>query len=562
MRDYAKLKSSLRDDLGNLDNMLTSDMSLEAAQRLWLSNSFWKKFQDDLEPDCDRKCLALFLESNDRCRSFNLEPKTLFEEVVINEVKTLFDNYFFCGPDQSYTLSDVFDGCGTGPGASVGVDSYNFYTKMFDSTLSGTSERLYRYYRYAIMDNPTWLSAEKAREERYGHLIVGGNRLSFVPKTSEVSRSICTEPVLNMFLQKGIGSVFEKILWRRYRIDFSTQPDLNKQLAREGSLSGRFGTIDLSSASDSIALSMLKEILPSYVFDWLTLARSPTVTYPDGGVSELYMVSSMGNGFTFPLQSLLFATIVAAVYRLVGIKLSFRNGQPENFGIFGDDIIVEKQCYHLTIRALELFGFSVNDQKSFLYGSFRESCGGDFYRGHDIRGVYIKSLKHDADVYSAINRLVRWSVRSGVLLPKTIQLLNSWVEFRPIPFEAGDAEGIKVPEPPHSLPRSKYTGGVFYYPLVKLGKSIRAPLDPSKAGFYRKHKLRREIFYNANGLLVAFLGGFIRNGRIALRPEVDRFKVRRRVTSTWRSYTAGNFSLGDGWVTVSEFYSLWNKPPA
>lgn len=562
MRDYARLKSSLQADLGNVDNMLTSDMRLDAAERLWLSNAFWKKFQDVLDSDCDRKCLALFLESNRKCQSFSLEPKTLFEEVLVNEVKTLFDNYFFCGPDQSYSLSDVFDGCETGPGASVGVDSYNFYTKFFDSTLSGTSERLYRYYRYAIMDRPTWLSAEKAREERYGHLIVGGNRLSFVPKTSDISRSICTEPVLNMFLQKGIGSVFEKVLWRRYRIDFSTQPDLNRQLAREGSLSGLYGTIDLSSASDSMSLRMLECILPAYVLDWLKLTRSPTVTYPDGSLDELHMVSSMGNGFTFPLQSLLFATIVAAVYRLADIKLAYRNGRPANFGVFGDDIIVHKDVYHLTIRALELFGFSVNDQKSFVYGSFRESCGGDFWKGHDIRGVYIKSLKHDADVYSAINRLVRWSARSGVLLPKTLQLLSSWVEFRPVPFEAGDSEGIKIPEPPPFLPRSAFTGGCFYYPLVKVSRSIKAPLDPSKAGYYRKHKFRREIFYNADGLLIAFLGGFIRNGRIGLRSEIDRFKVRRRVTSTWRSVTAGDFSLGDEWILISEIYSLWNKSPA
>lgn len=554
MYDYTELQCLLQEELKTDCNMLTSDISHTDAEILWLRNSLWKKFQGVISPDADAKCLSLFKESNERCRIFTLSPKDLFEELVVGEVKTIFDNLFFSGPDQNYNLSDIFEECGTGPGASLHVDSYNFYTKLFDSSLSGTSEPLYRYYRYAISANPTWLSAENAREGMYGHRIVEGNRLSFVPKTSAISRSICTEPVLNMFLQKGIGAVFERVLKRKFRIDLSYQPLLNRDLARIGSMTGSYGTIDLSCASDSMSLVLLKEILPSYVLHWLEISRSPKVVYPDNTSGELHMVSSMGNAYTFPLQTLLFSVIVAAVYRLAGIHLHYGPRGPVNFGVFGDDIIVLKKVYFEVIRALQLFGFLVNDDKSFNSGYFRESCGGDFWKGRDIRGVYIKSLSSDADIYSVYNRLARWSSRSGVLLPKTSRWLLGKAPFLPIPFADGDAEGFKTPNPPPSSKYDRNTGACIYRALVKQSMYVRIPTSIERRGFYRKHKLRREIFYNADGILVSLVGGFIRDGRLGIRTDAERFKVRRRKTSSWRNYTAGSFTLGLEWILLSELY--------
>jgi hypothetical protein len=585
MRDCANLREALAADLNVQEHMLTSDMSLEAANKLWLLNSFWKKFQDEIGPDADASCLKLFKESNERCRNFVLKPQSVQDEEVIGEVKSLWIDFLGNGVESHLKLSDILDNIGVGPGANVGARSYDFYVKLFDSPLTGTSEQLYRLYRYAIQANPTWYRAEVAREQRYGHRMVQGNRLSYVPKTSEVSRSICTEPTLNMLVQKGIGFSLEKMLKRMFRIDLSVQPNLNKRMARIGSIDGSFGTIDLSSASDSISLQMLQQVIPEELLNWLILARSPNVIYPDGTAEELYMVSSMGNGFTFPLETLLFSSIVVACYRVLGIKPKYDRNGPLNWAVFGDDIIVRKDSYDFVIRALKLFGFTPNDQKSFNSGDFRESCGGDYYRGFDIRGVYVRSLKTSADIYSTVNRLLRWCARTGVFLPRTLSLLKGMVKELPIPLCDGDAEGIKVPYPPTDMKR-RSDGAYCYFALVRMPKSYRMPLTPEEQRWFRLHQRRREITYNANGILVALVGGFVRNGRVIVRDDVNMVKIRRRVIYHWpnteiRSDLRNRVThlaqyqglggyvtlpvdrndLGYEWVFMSELYSQLESSP-
>jgi len=552
MNIYSALSQELQADLGEVDIMLTSDMSIETVNRFQLSNSFWKKFQGKKEKNADSLCLEDFERSNLGCKDFAFCAESDQELQVIGEVKKLLDDFFFRGPDLTMSWSDVFDHGNVGPGASIEVLSHNFYTKLFDSTLSSTSERLYRFYLYSIMSNPTWYQAEKARESKFGHSLVRGNRLSFVPKTKEKSRTVCTEPVLNMFIQKGIGSFLERLLYRHFRIDLSVQPELNRRLARKGSIDGSFATIDLSCASDSISLEMLEQILPQYFLEWLKLSRSPYVIFPDGRIGELYMVSSMGNGFTFPLQTLLFATIVKACYRVLGISPEIRNSGPLNFGVFGDDIIVRKDSYAFVVKALKLFGFTINDHKSFNYGPFRESCGGDYWLGHDVRGVYLKSLSSRADVYSILNRLIRWSARTGILLPRTIALLKKQVILLPIPFQDGDTEGFKVPNPPDSLKVDSNTQGVIYYAYVNLASSFRVPSDSVMKRHYPRG---REISFNPDGLVISLVGGYIRNGRVSIRSDTNRFKVRRRVTSSWRNFTAGDFHLEDRWEAIFDLYT-------
>jgi hypothetical protein len=555
MHDYAAVFSHLQDDLPKTDVILTSDMSLSEARALWLRKSFLKKFEGLKTVDADAKAFDLFLKMNQRCKHFSLKPERLFQEELIGEVKNLFDEFLHRGPDLALDLFGIAEGFGVGPGASQGAISDNFYTKLFDSNLTHTSGRLYREYRCAIAPWPVWTHAEIARSTHHRTSLVEGNRLSFVPKTSEISRTICTEPNLNMLFQKGIGAFLEHQLLRRWKISMSYQQGWNRWLARRGSEDGSFGTIDLSSASDSVSLNLLREILPPYFLRWLELTRSPVVILPDGSREELHMVSSMGNAFTFPLQTMLFASVVVSSYRILGIKPMACSSESSNFGIFGDDIIVRKDSYDFVVRALEMFGFLVNDDKSFNTGHFRESCGGDYFRGHDIRGVYLKNLDSSADVYSIINRLVRWSADSGIMLYRVIRHLLGLVEFLPIPADAGDAEGIKVPYPPSSLARSPDTGGVIYRYLSSRPMSFALPEGEDEACYYPFNgKKRTRVLFNPDGLLTSVVGGFVRNGRVAVRTDRARFKIRRRVTSSWGGKDAvGSLnSRGGRWKAAAE----------
>lgn len=554
MRNYALLLQNLHLDLKTKEHILTSDMNLSTARCLWLENSFFKKLEDTISLEADSRCLERFKKANQVCQDFAFRPESSFEEIVIGEVKSLFDNFFQRGPDLLLDLSAIAEGFNVGPGASINVESYNFYTKLFDSSLSSTNGQLLQYYRSAISLYPEWRDAEIARHAIHGNDIVVGNRLSFVPKTSEISRSICTEPNLNMLFQKGLGLFLEKALRFRFGINLSTQPDSNRRLARLGSSDGSFGTIDLASASDSMSLNLLRQLIPPSAMRWFELCRSPSVIYPDGTVDELHMISSMGNAFTFPLQTILFASIVVACYRTLGVKPTYDTKGPLNFAVFGDDIIVRNDAYAFVIKALKLFGFSVNESKSFNFGDFRESCGGDFLRGHDIRGVYVKSLKTSADVYSTINRLVRWGARSGIELPNTLSLLLSWAKFLPIPYSDGDAEGIKVPFAPLNLSRDRNTNGIIYNALVKTTFSFKLPDELLKVRRY-PFGSKVAISYNPSGLLLSFIGGYIRNGRISLRSEVGRFKVHRRITSSWGATTVAgstNAEIVRAWISYYE----------
>ena len=548
----------LDEDLGSIGaSFLSSDMSTEYAFKLWLRNAFVKKFTDREDPSAHQLAVDKFLLYNEKCRLFKIEPKQLYDEEIIGGVRSLLDDWLH--PDGvPATLADLTRDSELGSGANIGAESHNFYTKLFDSNLTATSEDLYRYYAGAISGNPTWSLAEMQREFTYGHRVVKASSLSTVPKQFDIKRTICTEPTLNMFFQRGIGNFMELCL-KRVGINLSTQPDKNRELARIGSLTGAYGTTDLRSASDSISITIVRHVFPRYFVDWLMRTRSGFARLPTGELVELHMVSSMGNGFTFPLQTMLFAAIVRTCYSLLGLKASFGSARDPvdprktyNAGVFGDDIAVRSDAYALVNRALGLFGFEVNDDKSFNNGPFRESCGRDYFRGTDIRGVYLRSLATEQDCFSAINRLVRWMARSGINLDLTVSYLLGSVTKLPIPFRDGDDEGIKVP---WSCSKISYfsinTRNPLYRARCNTAISFSVPDDADQCELkFRRGKIPYAMRYNPNGMLVAFIGGYIKDGRIAVRPPQGvrpRSKVRQRSVPYWDYIpTAEVVELRDG----------------
>ena len=151
------------------------------------------------------------------------------------------------------------------------------------------------------------------------------------------------------------------------------------RLASAGRLS--CATIDLSNASDTVAYQLVKLVLPPDWFELLISLRAP-FTDMDGKRVRLEKFSSMGNGFTFALETLLFWTLCDTV----------SNGEAQVLRVFGDDIIVDTAHAKACVKALEFFGFTPNAKKTFLEGPFRESCGGDYFNGVSVRAVYVKNL--------------------------------------------------------------------------------------------------------------------------------------------------------------------------
>lgn len=202
MHISAKLRGCLLADLPNSDTeILTSDLSVSDARKVWLCNSLIKKWAPESDRDADGAALAKFVACNDTCRGFALLPHHIYHDAIIGEVKKFFTDLWYEGPEPRLNASRLFEGFGLGPGANIDCKSHDFYTKLWNSPLSRTEnsrgddvrsrDQLYRLYRYAIVGNPQWLDAELKRSEHWGDSIVTGSTLSFVPKTNAISRTIC-----------------------------------------------------------------------------------------------------------------------------------------------------------------------------------------------------------------------------------------------------------------------------------------------------------------------------------------------------------------------------------
>lgn len=221
-------------------------------------------------------------------------------------------------------------------------------------------------------------------------------KLEFVPKNAKTYRSICVEPVLNGLLQKGIGKYMERRL-RSFGLDIRDQT-ANRRLARRGSLERRVATLDLSSASDLISTQLVKMLLPPEWFTLLSAARTSHVTYK-GESLFLEKFSGMGNGFTFPLETLIFYAITSsACDGVLG----------EDLGVYGDDIVCPVETADRVMWALTFCGFSVNEEKSFYRGGpFCESCGHDYYKGVNVRPYYQKDLVDGVSLFAWHNHYKR-----------------------------------------------------------------------------------------------------------------------------------------------------------
>lgn len=215
----------------------------------------------------------------------------------------------------------------------------------------------------------------------------------YVRKNAKIDRIIVKEPPLNVLIQVAVGQYLADERLKPAGIDIRDQ-SINQKLALYGSKTGLVATLDLSNASDTISTELVYELLP---WDWaffLDAMRSKTI-WLDGEPIRQEKFSSMGNGFTFPLETLIFWAIASS-------------STDDGFAsVYGDDIIVSTTGADGVINSLRAFGFTVNESKSFVDGPFRESCGKDYHSGIDIRPVFVKGLLSQAGLFRLHNAYVR-----------------------------------------------------------------------------------------------------------------------------------------------------------
>lgn len=327
----------------------------------------------------DRKQVALesFFDSEQRCRASNERILSASElPKAVSKAKRLVRKVL--GPLTRADLDYVESSFRFGPGATTGVrGSGSVLSDKYDEEIHLTHS-LIPFYR-SMIGNTWW-------EYKKSPLVVEGNRFTTVPKNAKTDRGICIEPTLNIYGQLGVGALLRRRL-KRLGVDLADQTR-NQRLAQKA-YAEDLATIDLSAASDSLCWAAVMEFLPNDWFELLDVFRS-THSEVEGEFIELEKFSSMGNGYTFELESLIFAAIALSVVPLHDHHL---------VGVYGDDIIVPQYATGDVIDALEFLGFRVNQKKSFLAGSFFESCGSDWFKGQPVRPFYLRGDNGDGLPY-------------------------------------------------------------------------------------------------------------------------------------------------------------------
>jgi len=299
-----------------------------------------------------------------------------------------------------------------GPGA-VAERHDSLYRWEFEA-ISPSAERLVGAETF----RPTWESLMKDPpriEEIPARLIA-------VPKTAAKPRLISIEPSYNQFLQQGLEAELSRRL-ARYPVCDITNQSRNRELAHRGSVDGSLATIDLSDASDRVHYGLLKSMFswnPTFV-EFLDMTRSRVIQTPSGDLL-LNKFASMGSALTFPVETMFFlAIVVYTMCESVG-DFSRRTVQgylhSEELGVYGDDIICPSHVVPMLTRHLEECGLKVNTDKSFSTGGFRESCGGDYWRGYNVTPVYVRrrmpeSARDVAQLVSLSSLRNQWVARYG-----------------------------------------------------------------------------------------------------------------------------------------------------
>jgi hypothetical protein len=345
---------------------------------------------EELKPKAKARAMDKFYAAERTCRRYNLKFRNAFTSgagCISNDVLKM-QRWIWRVIGEKPNLPSIYAKCAFGPGASIGVGhATNLGRKLLSEKWTVTPSAL--AYALAALrtdhhffellqperDGPVCLDPDDFERRYRAKLeLVHYNKVVTVPKTSLVDRTIAVEPLLNGYLQKGVD-VYMRLLLKRVGIDLTDQGK-NQYLAYLGSLPDQadpFITIDLSSASDTISLNVAKLLLPPEWFSFLDAIRSPAYKFEDREPLRYHKFVSMGNGFCFPLETLIFAS-VCSLY-----------SKPDDFTVYGDDIICRQSVARKVIKTLWRLGFRHNPDKTFVEGPFRESCGADWYAGLNVR---------------------------------------------------------------------------------------------------------------------------------------------------------------------------------
>jgi len=375
----------------NIDSILALDVIASDYEdgEIYRQDSFVfgliKKFPwttSTIDPELNAK--KAFIAAEKRCRDrntsyFNGDRDPDQEQYLLDAKAIIAEVLSDIEPESVITDAETLS---FGPGSNFSITRKTTAYEKLSSDLEVTpdavplAEKLMaRFPKWATLHELH--SAKTLGIKSVFFKLVRGGRLSFVPKNAKTMRPIEVAPLLNTVMQKLFGNYIRSRL-KKFGLNLRTAQSKHRMLARLSSITDALATIDLKSASDTISTSIVMELLPYKWFDVLDQLRSKCFRVDDKWY-PYEKFSAMGNGYTFELETLIFWALAKAVVP---------KGQWEQVSVYGDDIIIPKEYAPKLISLLNHCGFDTNVEKSFISGPFKESCGGDYFNGVNVRPFY------------------------------------------------------------------------------------------------------------------------------------------------------------------------------
>lgn len=406
------------------------------------------RYQADIYSDDELTCKAVntFMETQSRIRAIDLGRVDEFTSRTLSLARVFIRRVLGVLNEDEHLQA-----CRFGRRASVGIPARDAsLAQRWELPISGSLNQAIWFD--SVMSDVScvqeyWAAQLHSDPFRSVYQLADCLKLTLVPKTFKSLRSIMPNTTIGSYMSFGIGDIMAKRL-RKHRSDIRTLQSTHRILACRASEHGQHVTADLSSASDSISVALVRHLLPQDWFDFMNEHRVSKVELPDGDVVEMETFSTMGIGYTFPLQTLIFLSLLRAVHFQV-------NGFARaTISVYGDDLIYHKSIHSMVQHVFKEIGFVINIDKTFDEGHFRESCGGDYHRGVDVRPFqpqnghpFVSRIAYEALLYKYLNGLLRrWTEFE---IPETISYLTSELErvtkgIKIVPRDFPDDSGLKV----------------------------------------------------------------------------------------------------------------------
>ena len=353
-----------------------------------------------------------------------------------------------------FSPKEIYDSGQFGTKATIGCPAAHAYIdeKLIDRPITGSALHL-RWFNKDYLPGDQLLGTILSTA-KFGYKKIDRLSQVNVRKKWNIDRGINPNTLIGSLHSSGLGRIVEEAL-RKEGLDIRRlQHRHGKKIsvASKNSIEKNwfipFVTADLSNASHSFLSHHLNALLPR---EWYRACMTGVIRNIEVGhrVMRLESIMTMGIGFTFPMQTLLFYCILMALQELLNFKGSI--------SVYGDDLIYPRRMHPYVVSIFTEMGFQLNLDKTFVKSPFRESCGSDWFKGVDVRpfspegqSQLLGRVNYAAFCYKLLNGLLRrWDeveveLCSNILKTEICDVIGMLFY---VPSHYPDFSGFKVDNP-------------------------------------------------------------------------------------------------------------------